>query len=870
MATADFAQLVYFVGDITEQYIAGPIIPQLLIGIGLAVLSALIFRPKSPGPIKQDDPTQAHERGTFIPLLIGRRTVGAKILWVGDRLTTTEEEDAGGKGGDASVESTVYWERGIHAIAVGPSGFINGIYAGGELIPGSENLNRLTTPGGSEIDFGDKWGTCRIYWGDRFQGSDPIVQSKFGLVTHLPWVTYIVWDRARLGSSPLWRIFQYDCTNPIAANLTDDNWLGGSDAWLDDGVEAGANPAYALWQLLAAPPPHGIGINPARLDRQSFQAFGALCQSEHVPINFLARDGSEAIGEIATMMQDWGFMLDWCPEGKLAVIPIRKYSGTPPTLTSDLLRPPLESIKRNHDIYLTRDQLLFTYPSLKHRFQSITLPKDNDAASSSSGRRQPTILPLYHVTGRKTANRIASRRELEEEVKPMVFGAEGSRGLRRCRPGQVFLLNGATVRTITVKPDLKMPKVDLEIAKDNFDVTPFELALPEVPLGETVSLAPDLRVRAVELPYKMLDAADQMTKTSRVVVLRVRANVTIAGARVWFSTNGLSYDLLGDQNAPAIGGGLDADWSPEWSVGDPQKITSRGNVEIEYGPIFTPDDNGDIDNLQNLSSDVSAWRAGRQIAVINDELFYLREVVDVGGGSYQCRGMISARGTTRRGAHTSGSEIFIADARTLARFNDSAFVGGSTLYFKTQPRSSSSELRLDQASAVTLDVAGYHLAAIAPLWGAIGGATSTQRPRRDGKFHSGTSPFAESIFVEWIGAKRESDGGGAGESPYGTVMSVPTDVDGEYEIRFWKDPLSVGTLELIRTETVSTPGADGIFRFEYTRTMRVTDGTDFLDGSAVPPQLAIEIRHTGGLIPDSKSLWFYPQLVSASALPLGA
>jgi hypothetical protein len=132
---------------------------------------------------------------------------------------------------------------------------------------------------------------------------------------------------------------------------------------------------------------------------------------------------------------------------------------------------------------------------------------------------------------------------------------------------------------------------------------------PTPPLSPAV----DIAFRPLEIPS---------TSPVQVVLLRVRAHEGIAGASVEVSGDAAGpYTVLGSQDFAGAGGVLE------------EALLSTGRptlpAPILEGPKFEPY-NDDIANVLDLSDDETAWRGGRQIMLINDEVFFVRsfEIVD--------------------------------------------------------------------------------------------------------------------------------------------------------------------------------------------------------------------------------------------------
>src|SRR5690606_19378010 len=90
-----------------------------------------------------------------------------------------------------------------------------------------------------------------------------------------------------------------------------------------------------------------------------------------------------------------------------------------------------------------------------------------------------------------------------------------------------------------------------------------------------------------------------------------------------------------------------------------EAIAATDPYVIEEGPtlelVGVPDD----DAVDDLTGDDANWQRGRQVAVIGEEVFFLRKLTAVSGSTYRLDGLIRARYDTDRQAHAIGAKVFI-------------------------------------------------------------------------------------------------------------------------------------------------------------------------------------------------------------------
>lgn len=181
----------------------------LAIGIGLAYAASLLLQPKNKG-IVDDRPTGLATRGSFVPYVRGRRRV-AHVFALATGRRRRKERAEGGKGVSlfGGPKTDIYYEKGLHVLAVGPIHSLHSIHESGKRIF-SGPITQGSHPSGSTVGLGQT-GSFRIYWGEPDQPIDTLLASSdgLGISSRFPHFCYIVWDEKRLGGSPQWPALDY-------------------------------------------------------------------------------------------------------------------------------------------------------------------------------------------------------------------------------------------------------------------------------------------------------------------------------------------------------------------------------------------------------------------------------------------------------------------------------------------------------------------------------------------------------------------------------------------------------------------------------------------------------------------------------------
>lgn len=736
--------------NIPETQQAGTIIGGLIISIGLSLLARLLFRQRSERDQvqREDAPTTISTRGSYIPLLIGRYRLGYVFGWAGDREVRTEKiGSTGGKGGGGGedIEQDIYYEAGWHQVCIGPATRLEAIYQNGEAI-WTGDLTPDNTPNGTAVDLDNDESTFRIYWGQVDQPINTFLgdSRRVGISSRWPHICYVVWDKKRLGTSAQWPQIEYLITAQCEGNT-----LTGSDYELTRGGGSGVNPAHALYQLLTAPWPHGAGIDAARVDKDSLEAMGVQMASDLLPSNMRVADGAEAEGPVQAIMQDAGYMLLHA-ETRLAVQPIREASGSVPSLDDDVVTPPATEFEILHG-ERQADRLVFEFTDEERNWRTTDIKVDDDSVADELGRYKPRTVPIEIATHIETAGAIARRRMQEELGDVSDVQLQVLRAARHIKPGQLFDLSGVgRLRVTSVKIDLDSPHSTLDCLIDTYAIPDTDdSADGGTTTDPGADAEPDIAFTFVEIP------ADLSGGDVAIAVLRIRAHDQISGADVYASADGTNYTRVGSQDAEARGGVLESGIGAD--TGD----------TIASGPLFEAD-NFDIEDALDLSGDTTSWQNGRQIAVINDEAFYLESVTvqsetdwaastaysvgdyvqptssgrDTGlrykcivagasgtseptwpaedGGTitdggvtweahhlaYRLNNLIRAQLSTAKQAHSAGDRVYIAERTSPRKITDPIIAAGENICVKTRPRTRRDVVALSSVAAVCKDITG--------------------------------------------------------------------------------------------------------------------------------------------------------------------
>lgn len=179
----------------------------MALSVGVSLLAQKLLAKKNDKPISDDKPTTLTTRGSYCNWLLGIREVGPCVAWAGDR-EKRKEKVPGGKG-LSTPKQDVWYEAGWHVLAVGPCDALHRIEQSGSVIF-EGRITKESHPSGTTVDLG-KEGSFVIYWGEVDQPVNTFLgdAGRVNVTSRWPHLMYVVWNKKRLGPSPVWSVLNY-------------------------------------------------------------------------------------------------------------------------------------------------------------------------------------------------------------------------------------------------------------------------------------------------------------------------------------------------------------------------------------------------------------------------------------------------------------------------------------------------------------------------------------------------------------------------------------------------------------------------------------------------------------------------------------
>lgn len=597
-------------------------------------------------------------------------------------------------------------------------------------------------------------------------------------------------------------------TNETIAGATND---GTVTVYVNAGDD-GLNIAHILAELLYDPWPHGIGQpktgTNAEIDIDTLEDLGVLTETEDLRCSVIAPDAQDLQGLIGGIMQDIGCFLSLnFRTGLLEFVSLRDPSGSTLANVTFDLQTKVPEIRGNHSRRPV-DRLVFSFTDQDNQYRDMTITVDDDGQASFAEFYRQRVVQIISTIFFDTASLIAARRELEE----MAGAGSGdhrihcNRGCRRLIPGQAILVDGfnEVMRVTKVITDPESGEVQLHVMPDFYGAP---LSQFKVNGGNTgsggVPVEADLAFALAEIPEIRTGANGPQT----VLVPRIRAHSGVLGSDIYLSPDNSTFTFEGSDGTIMTGGTLNAEFS------------SDTEMDLDVGPQFTAL-GVDIGTVQDLSSDLTAWRAGRQLvfavnAAGEQEIMFLQRIVNIAGSTYEMRGLIRGRYDTRPIDLAMGDVLYILDDTDGLLIQDGVILTpNTTTYSKSAPTGVGS-IPLSTITAFSLPVYGKgpRPVQVSDIRLDIDSGVSGSGTVRwsDLTYRLTAVPGEDDLDFVWAYSNPQSPGAGAGQTGYGTASPNPAP-EGDFIV----EVLNLADT-LLRTETVS------VAAFTYTETDRLAD-----------------------------------------------
>jgi hypothetical protein len=733
--------------------VAGLIVSAVMAGASVAV--GLLTRPKQSFMHDNSAPVLT-ERGSPLPVLIGRRRIPGFLCWAGARTTTSSGGGGSGLGGGAGGGET-YHEMGWHVLCVGPVSRLTAIYENGKAI-WTGDVTPTDSPSGTHL--ATKKGNAYIYWGEFDQGPDPILSAKLGTVSGWPCICYVFWNKKNLGSQATWPVLEYELEARIF-----DKVLADSDDWLDMTVA----PTTSNTQTFVTPTldtAHSLGavgiinavvkVGTAKkklnkdytLDASAGEVFflssGSISAADTVVVTFdTSGDGTdgpnpahvlwqlmtapapygcaippayidgaafETMGELfVTEHQSCHILATGGISGMDLVGQILTDAGVMLPQVGDVLTPvPVRHEDAGDLPVITSDMLVTPAPPPRQQVHEAALP---DRLVFTIKDRANNFRDLDVVIDDDSQAILRSRTKQEKIEIPTVVDRRTALLVADRRTQEI--LTNAEKYEFSVARGARMLRPGQAIILDGYGqlrVVSVEQKVQSRTAVVNAILDQYSGEPGTYVPTDINDSFDGSLNNSPepdtiVVVQQLPADqvaqpsLGILRVRANDQIIGANVWLSSTGTSYSQAGTQNA---PAAGGTLQTAIAAADSSPIATGPVITAY-NDDIEAVEDLTGRDAEWEGGEQIAIIDSEIFFLQKVTAVVGG-WRLDGLIRAQYSTTAADHAIGASVLIIPRRSITPIASTLIASGNTIYVKTQPVTTADAADLSDVTAVTITI----------------------------------------------------------------------------------------------------------------------------------------------------------------------
>lgn len=467
-------------------------------------------------------------RGTGVPVVVGRRTVLPVDGWLGDQRAIPQTDTVRTKGSSKKEVVTGYEfaEKVLQWLVVGPAQGLHAITRRGDEYWAGD-LNPSNHPSGQAVTL-DDGSVFRVYWGGYSVADNPITgfSDVLSVSSRFPGVMRIEWDRLNKGSSEFLPQLEYEVTGQLCESS-----VLGSDSILTDGI----NPAYAIWQVATARNGLGGGWLPDWLDRTALEEYAAACAAEDLGVNLIL-DGS--IGQaFEAIALDTGAMLS--DHRRLGIHAMRSPAETPATLLLDrVIRKPRPA---RFSTINDPTRTTYSYPDKDRRHESSTI----SVRDSYRGRRDGAFVDdqdqLTTPTSRQVALKMGTIRQAAQGGSGRTIRVEVHRDGENIKINDVLTPDGGEIGPCRVT------ELEFDLLTGRTEVTLLEgLMTSLIVPGEVAEDGTAIAARDPEPdPLVMvIDTSAFSGGSPSLAVARSRAHEQVDSAALYVSADGGGYSRV--------------------------------------------------------------------------------------------------------------------------------------------------------------------------------------------------------------------------------------------------------------------------------------------------------------------------------------
>lgn len=463
-------------------------------------------------------------------------------------------------------------------------------------------------------------------------------------------------------------------------------WTGSSD---------GINAIHMVDQLLFAKYPYGAGRDRERwFDPRAIEVAAEQMQLEGIRCSLMISDGEGVESVLSSIMQDIGLFIPWDVQVGKYVFRLLRYEESsavlPPEAVLEL--PTMEAILGQRPA----DVVAFTFKNRERNYRDTPLRVTDSGQVAEYETQKARKVPIEVTCDPDSAARLAPRRQQEVLANLATITFDTNHGTQMATPGERFTApavegEGIQFLITEVQRDINSSKVVLDTILDTYNppepgallVPSFLSAPPMLQASQGVRIVDPLEdFQAFEVPRGLSSGQIQ------VLFAGARKSSRTLGAAIWGSRDGTAFTVLGQ--GPILAYGL---LSVDLPAGSPAYDEASYDVEVPFA--------ADLQAVLNLALDEDRWRAGQQCLLIDDEVIFLRSLLD---GPFQISGLIRGRAGTIQAAHSAGTPFYIIPTAMAVPLESTLFAPGLPVYYKASAveRSKSADVGAVEEKMLTI------------------------------------------------------------------------------------------------------------------------------------------------------------------------
>ena len=437
----------------------------------------------------------------------------------------------------------------------------------------------------------------------------------------------------------------------------------------------GLNAAHALYHLMFAPAPAGMGLETFYWDIASLQTVGVSLGGD-IRLNFKKHSNQDLEKLLEDILTDLGIATPLDPvTGNYKFLLVRE-SNLVTTLPEHTIGAPtpVSASKEGEKEAPTLD-FIFRDRIYDHRDQPLSIASDG---SIQWGNRQGAQqVRIESVTDLNSAAEIVSRRRAILEFRTTASKVEILKEGKALLPGMPVSVPTHTERQrITkLKPSTNGAPTRMEIALDTYGVSR-PIILPGN-RGTTPGLVPPTE----DALWILWEAPRQIVNLEALVsILRVPGNAYVQGAEVEVSLSGSNYQEAADIRATVVGGTL-----LDGILMDGDEVHPEGTrIQLLGSP--------NLNQILDLSGDEATWRSGLQSCLIvegdKEELFALESAQVTNLSELTLGRMIRRQLATTQQKFTTAAQVFIFQLINIPRVSHPYIAPDNNIDVRTIPYTS--------------------------------------------------------------------------------------------------------------------------------------------------------------------------------------